>query len=212
MQKLPFLTNLFQKKHWTGLQDIAQAAGYTFKASIHLHHLPYYGLNQPNWTKLNIDGDFNNLNQDVGIGGILRNEQGDTLWAFSGPFPQCHNPLAAECQALAISLQLIIPWDTSHLCIETDSTTLCTTIKNKLPRHWSIKGGLTIVHNSLKNRTFSISHVYREGNRVADKIANIGIVSQQLVQYNNDTLPLVVKGLARMDQLVFPSFRIVQRN
>ncbi|KAK6146624.1 hypothetical protein DH2020_020493 [Rehmannia glutinosa] len=118
------------------------------------------------------------------------------------------SPLVAEVAALHQALRLLPPWHISKLWIGSDSSILCTTINKKLPGHWSIKDLLVDIQNSLSLCAYQISHVYKEGNKVADKLVDIGLHTENSIEYNNTSIPIAVKKIARLDQINLPSFRL----
>ncbi|KAK6150485.1 hypothetical protein DH2020_015417 [Rehmannia glutinosa] len=155
-----------------GFLDIAQTAGYHYRISSHLHHLPVLWKKPEHpQLKLNIDGAFYQQNNAAGRGGVLRTSQGDVIWAYAGPLHNCNSPLKAECLALETTLKFLINWQIPHLIIETDSSTLCNVISKKSKGHWTVKDSLVSISNSLSSVSYSIQHVYREGNCAADRLA-----------------------------------------
>ncbi|KAK6141790.1 hypothetical protein DH2020_024465 [Rehmannia glutinosa] len=76
---------------------------------------------------------------------------------------------------------------------EIDSLILCNTIANKLPAIGLVDIRLII------------------GNKVADFLASLGLSTLGSTEYNATSLPRVAKGIARLDQLELPSFRISRR-
>ena len=55
-----------------------------------------------------------------------------------------------------------------------------------------------------------VSHCYREANRVADRLANVGVTRQiqSIITYENfDELPALARGEIRCDRIGIPSIR-----
>ncbi|KAK6148329.1 hypothetical protein DH2020_019241 [Rehmannia glutinosa] len=164
----------------------------------------------PPCLKLNTDGAFHNQYVIAGIGGVLKDDKGEVLWAYTVALPLCLSAFHAESSALERALILLSTWNMQQLWIETDSLILCNTISKAAQGNWSIKDVIVNIHNSLRNISFHITHVYKEGNKVVDDLASLGTNSVCLIEFASDSLPLFVKGLVRVDQLDIPSFRIMR--
>ncbi|GLJ28797.1 hypothetical protein SUGI_0567730 [Cryptomeria japonica] len=82
----------------------------------------------------------------------------------------------AKLKALERGLKLCIRKDISHIAIEGDSQLVINVVQKAGVSNWRLKQRLMVVLDKLKNLSdFSITHTYREGNMVADWLANEGI-------------------------------------
>ncbi|KAJ1425512.1 Small GTPase superfamily, ARF/SAR type, partial [Sesbania bispinosa] len=76
---------------------------------------PFFGF-----TKLNVDGSFNNSTGEMGIGGVLRDSSGSWICGFSATSGQGN---IHEAELLALHRGLLLAWDRNirKLHCETDS-------------------------------------------------------------------------------------------
>ncbi|CAN1831415.1 Putative ribonuclease H protein At1g65750 [Linum perenne] len=126
------------------------------------------------WITLNTDGAVNQTSRRAIAGGLLRNEVGHCLMAFSANLGNC-SITRAEMRGAIIGLK--IAWDLGFRRVELqlDSATAIAL--------FSEEGNVTHHHSSevldfreLKGRDWvvSIRHTYREGNKAADHLASRG--------------------------------------
>ena len=69
-------------------------------------------------------------------------------------------------------------------------------------RHEMVK-----VRVALREVSWEITHIRREGNKAADHLAALGKESVSLMKFRADSVPGQVRALARLDQLGMPNFR-----
>lgn len=80
----------------------------------------------------------------------------------------------AELQAICTGLSLCIQLNLARVWIETDSKVAILLISQQ-GGHWSYQHILTKIRNLLKMIEYRISHIFREGNAVADRLANLAV-------------------------------------
>ncbi|XP_077232621.1 uncharacterized protein LOC143869967 [Tasmannia lanceolata] len=78
------------------------------------------GNPDPDWLKLNFDGANLGNPGPAGIGGVLRDENGVTKWAFSGPIG-IENSNEAKIKAILHGIRLMEGRDLDRLIVEGDS-------------------------------------------------------------------------------------------
>ena len=66
---------------------------------------------------------------------------------------------------------------------------------------------LTKIRNRLRDFQYKITHIHREGNRIADYLAKQGGRQEQRFEFEHETAPPFVKAMARMDRLNIPNIR-----
>ena len=66
---------------------------------------------------------------------------------------------------------------------------------------------LAKVRRELEGVTWKVSHIFREGNKVADFLAGIGLQIGITNFYTKGSCPARVKALCRLDQIGLPNFR-----
>lgn len=138
-----------------------------------------------NWVKINTDGSFHNPNR-AGFGGIFRGARPSFLGAFS-----CKADVlsAIEVEILAVIEAVRVAWNKhwSNLWLETDSSLVVHYFKAPHLVPWRFKTSWANCLHIVRKLNFRVSHVYREGNSVADVLANYGAAHEGSHWW--DTLP-----------------------
>lgn len=127
------------------------------------------------WCKLNCDGAVTNYGSKAGCGGVVRDANGCFLYGFAAGLGSC-SITEAELWAICRGLQLAQDRGLHQIAIETDSVVA----KNL------IVGDCSPLHpcfNLVKNiwdmldlqRRFSLKHIFREANQVADGFAKFSL-------------------------------------
>ena len=93
----------------------------------------------------------------------------------------------AELEALERGLQLCFKLGLSRIFIEGDSQVVLNTIRQKKTPNWVLNSKLQEVLILMENfeETF-IGHIYREGNVMADGLANRGADGDRCVVFNSN--------------------------
>ncbi|KAK9943231.1 hypothetical protein M0R45_008846 [Rubus argutus] len=124
------------------------------------------------WIKVNTDGSFSSPNR-AGYGAIFRNETSSFIGALS-----CKVTVnsAIEVELLdvieAIRVASLKGWN--RLWLETDSSLVVHYFKNHNLVPWKYRVSWGNCIHTVKQMAFRVSHTYREGNIVADSLANFG--------------------------------------
>ncbi|XP_011628656.1 uncharacterized protein LOC105421748 [Amborella trichopoda] len=106
----------------------------------------------------------------AGRSGVIRNSVGAFIEAFAKHFGFASNN-HVKFLAFEEGVQLVIQNNCSPIQIESDSTLLVNVIQNRCNAPWRLK---TIVDNCctrLSSHRWSITHVFREANMVANALA-----------------------------------------
>ena len=157
-----------------------------------------------NWVKCNTDGDSNTTNSSCG--GIFRNSDAILLCCFAeniGGGSAYHAEISGVLRAIEIASQRRM----LNLWIETDSTLVVMAFKNA-----------TLIPCNLRNRwyncklllnamNFIVSHIYREGNQCADRLAALGLIIQNLTIWSE--VPLDIREFYVKNRLGMPNFRFI---
>ncbi|CAN1160447.1 Putative ribonuclease H protein At1g65750, partial [Linum perenne] len=126
------------------------------------------------WITVNCDGSVIHPHGQAAAGGILRDSSGRRLAVFAANLGAC-TITRAELRAAAIGLELA--WEMQvrkvHLQIDSSSSVLAITNPHQVDhRHGHI---LQHIRNLMqRNWTVTVSHIFRERNRVADLLAHHG--------------------------------------
>ena len=204
---------------------------YQFKGNVLPPHkctvLDYWGINIPashprpprliRWInppkgrlKLNVDGAFKRSNNAAGGGGILRDTKGDIIFAFAASSYLVHSSLEAEGLALRDGLSICCEMGISTVIVESDSLVLVQIMKGSCPCPWRMTYIMHEVASQARQLGFTINHIYREANQVADCLAGIGcsMGSTTTIWTSWAELPTAAKGPYRLDKIGYPSLRL----
>jgi len=172
-------------------------------------------ITQVNWKtpptdifKLNTDGSAMNNSGKIGGGGILRDHQGNMIYAFSIPLGIGSNNLAETLAA-----QQGIYWCVQHgfkkIILEVDSKLLNNWISYKSKPPWQIQQHIReLIRLARQLEFFECRHIFREANSTADFLAkgshNSDIIRQY---YTHHQLPTVAKGSYLLERMGVSNFR-----
>ncbi|XP_059070432.1 uncharacterized protein LOC131860084 [Cryptomeria japonica] len=127
------------------------------------------------WVKLNFDGACKRNRGDFGFGAIIRNERGKLLYGIYGGLGFATNN-EAELRALEVGLHLCVQMGISKVIIEGDSQIIINNIIKSNFQNWKLRKWLPRINNLLDTiGNFEINHSFKEGNRMADYLANLGV-------------------------------------
>jgi ribonuclease HI len=181
-----------------------------FRISIHHPKVPILKevLWQPpllNWTKCNIDGASNGNPGNASCGGIFRNNAADFIHAYAEPLGIASSFFAKICGAMrAIEVAFHHNW--RNLWLETDSSLVVAAFSNPATLiSWRIRNRWRNILSMIKQMNFMVTHIYREGNQVADLLANHGLSLTSITYWHQP--PLFLCNSINNNKLGIPSFR-----
>ncbi|CAL5377729.1 unnamed protein product [Camellia sinensis] len=135
--------------------------------------------------KLNVGGCLKGDPSQAGYGGLLQDEIGIWLWGFYGKLGHCSS-LEAELWAIYRSLTILFQKGIKEVGIESDSKLAISQIRDG-PSHNSPYQALIEYAKFLLSRcNRSLHHTLREGNKCADKLANIGVTHDEHIVVLDD--------------------------
>ncbi|KAK9911619.1 hypothetical protein M0R45_035515 [Rubus argutus] len=155
--------------------------------------------------KINTDGAARGSPGLAGFGGIFRDHLGCVLGCFAESLGNAY-ALEAELHAVVHAIHLASLKGWKSLWIESDSTLVIhflSSLNNKVPWHY-----FTIWFNCralLASMLVKISHVYREGNQVADCLANFGVDQVGTLWW--DSCPPCALSAYCLDLVGLPNYR-----
>lgn len=127
------------------------------------------------WTKLNFDGSSKGRVGKASIGGVFRNDKAEFLLGYAESIGRASSTIA-ELRALRRGLELVLENGWSDVWLEGDAKTLVEIIvERRLVRSAEVQrhvGHINSIIPELNNCV--VSHIYREGNRAAHKLAQMG--------------------------------------
>ncbi|KAL0430779.1 UNVERIFIED_CONTAM: putative ribonuclease H protein [Sesamum radiatum] len=161
---------------------------------------------QEGWYKLNTDGASKGNPGISGAGGILRDQLGKVIFVFQEPLGNATNT-QAKLSAIHRGLQICASRGLRKIWIETDATAIIKLISAPQRGKWNLQATLQNIRKILSQMEHKLSHIFREGNQVADFLAHQTCYIQQLCIFHEDTIPGKLKGMASLDSSGFPYIR-----
>ncbi|XP_059076528.1 uncharacterized protein LOC131875851 [Cryptomeria japonica] len=126
------------------------------------------------WIKLNFDGPSRGNSGDVGLGYCLHNSKGEELAHMAIPMGKSTNN-EAELNALVEGINLCKILNVKTINIEGDSSIIINALRKGVMPDWKLNASLTEILTDI--RTFDrviYNHIYIEGNKRDDYLANMG--------------------------------------
>ncbi|XP_019233381.1 PREDICTED: uncharacterized protein LOC109213985 [Nicotiana attenuata] len=157
--------------------------------------------------KVNTDGSYIRENNEAGIGGIVRNSNVDLIMAFSRVV-QCDNSNTAEALATEFGLKWCKLQGYTNFILELDSMVIANILINKDTNNLKIKQVIERMLHNIQHADVRVMHCYREGNQVANCLANLASTSGNSMTINSyQQLPTCAKGYFLLDKCQIPSIR-----
>ncbi|KAH0720359.1 hypothetical protein KY285_005160 [Solanum tuberosum] len=140
----------------------------------------------------------------------IRNDQGDLIYA-EGKRIGIANNLVAEVVAWRMGKEYCRVNNLFPLTLETDSQAFKNMIDGSWDIPWEVSLEIRIIQELMKGMEVVIEHTLREGNRMADFLANLvfSFVGTEIISFNTfQDLPKKAKTLLNMDKSQTPNHRI----
>ena len=81
-------------------------------------------------------------------------------------------------------------------------------LMGKVSPPWAVIQEVRRMKHLISNMDIGMSHIYRESNRIADWLANMGCKDRKFKSFDRwDLLPHRVKGFLKIDRLGMPNIR-----
>ncbi|KAL2527183.1 Uncharacterized protein Adt_12237 [Abeliophyllum distichum] len=138
-------------------------------------------------------------------GGIIRDSSGQCIRAFFSFYGDC-TILEAELRAILDGIILAQRLGLSVLWVESDSTLAIHCI-TKGGGPWHIQATLRHIRHLLALDRDTITHIFREGNQVADLLASEGWDRRCYYEYSSQDLPRRHRSLVQIDRFGLPTVR-----
>jgi ribonuclease HI len=125
---------------------------------------------------------------NASCGGVFRDSNADFLLAFAEPLGFASSYLAELCGAMkAVEIAHANNW--TNIWIETDSTLVVAAFNNpSKPVPWPLRNRWRNVLVMIQSLNFIVSHICREGNKVAYLFANHGLTLSSCAYWNDPPL------------------------
>ncbi|KAL2497433.1 Uncharacterized protein Adt_22983 [Abeliophyllum distichum] len=138
-------------------------------------------------------------------GGIIRDSSGQCIRVFFSFYGEC-TILEAELRAILDGIILAQRLGLSVLWVESDSTlAIHCIIKGGGP--WHVQATLRHIRHLLALDRNTITHIFREGNQVADLLASEGWDRRYYYEYSSQDLPRRHRSLVQIDRFELPTVR-----
>ncbi|KMS94758.1 hypothetical protein BVRB_015560 [Beta vulgaris subsp. vulgaris] len=127
------------------------------------------------WTKLNFDGSSKGKTGEASIGGVFRDHNAKFMLGYAESIGRSDSTIA-ELAALLRGLEIILENGWDDVWLEGDAKALVNIItKRRSMRSLEAQKYISYINAIIPElNNYTMSHIYREGNRVADKFAQIG--------------------------------------
>ncbi|CAL5369468.1 unnamed protein product [Camellia sinensis] len=135
--------------------------------------------------KMNTDGYSKGDLGQAGYGGLLRDEAGTWLWGYFGKLGHCTS-LEAEIWGIYKGLTILFQKGTKDVVIESDSKEAINQLLHGPNQNSPHKALIKDAKFLLKRCSCSLVYTLREGNRVVDQLANMGVAQIEHVVFLED--------------------------
>ena len=128
--------------------------------------------------KINIDGAFKAESGQGGIGVVVRNENGECIAALARHFPFSGSALHMEAEACRAGLLIAIYFGWVDVEIESDCSVLISGLSSDREDYSDVGRIIHDCHSYIRTiNTCRVSHIYREANGVANRLAHLASCS-----------------------------------
>ncbi|KAM3375976.1 hypothetical protein P3S68_014690 [Capsicum galapagoense] len=158
--------------------------------------------------KLNSDASaFTNPGR-IGVGEVIRDHNGDVIYAYAAPLGQGTNN-QVEVEAAIWGLSWCLSNGIQQVVMEVNSELLVRWIKKQIPILWHLQPLVESLMKLISQLHLCICrHVYREANFVADVLSKVTHQSDHPQHYfHSYQLPSAPTGYFQLDKLGMPSFK-----
>lgn len=126
-----------------------------------------------------MDGASKGNPNKVGGSGIYRDKEGKIICTFA-KYYSIQNNHKAELEVMLRAVDLVFREGCSRVIVEGDSMNVVNLIKGEVEPNWKHQAMINDVKLVLQSRdNAQVSHTYREGNKVVDRLANWGVQSKR---------------------------------
>ncbi|KAL6536656.1 hypothetical protein OROMI_026237 [Orobanche minor] len=199
--------NFKNKKFWIGAALIADRVGVTAAPKTFFKCCSVrWSKPQPGWWKLNTDGAARGNPGDAAAGGIIRDHVGKPLIMFSEFLGVRTNNLA-ELYAIWRGLEFCIDNHFNKVWVEVDSKIALSLIEHSTTSHWQLQSIISKIRDFRGSIEIHFSHIFREGNAVADWLANHGCDRKDFFLHDVFSISGKLLGLIKLDKMSYPYIR-----
>jgi ribonuclease HI len=157
------------------------------------------------WYKCNTDGSSLGNPRLAACAGVFRNHKGEFIGGFAQKLGR-DNALFAEIMGVILAIECASEKNWNQLWVECDSRLVVSAFKNPNIIPWHLQNRWLNCITKIKSMNFCISHIYREGNHCADKLASLGLTLNDYTWWN--IAPLIIRKDLVSNRLGLPFFRV----
>jgi ribonuclease HI len=128
--------------------------------------------------KLNVDGSYGQ-NGEAGAGMVLRDHDGQVIYAACHHIEHCYDATDAELLAIEEGLQLSLHWSTLQFTLETDCAEAVEMIKEGSPNASAYAFRVNVIRDLIRERGVQIAKINRKVNEVSHELAKLGRVTRR---------------------------------
>ncbi|CAJ2671835.1 unnamed protein product [Trifolium pratense] len=152
----------------------------------------------PQWIKCNTDGA--STPTASACGGIFRNSNAEFLCAFASKTDMA-SAFSAELCGFMTAIEIADARGRRNMWIESDSMLVVNAYKSSNLVPWSLSNRWFNCIKLAGHMNIIVSHIFREGNHCADRLANVGLNLDRLTLWND--ILFVIKDSFESNRLVF---------
>ncbi|KAH0715131.1 hypothetical protein KY284_008036 [Solanum tuberosum] len=161
--------------------------------------------------KCNTDGACQGNPGQSSFGFCIKDSRGDLIYAKAKGIGIVTN-MEAETIVILSALRECLRRRLWNAIIETDSLSLKKIVLKTWRIPWEIIERVEEIRELLQKTRATITHVFREGNCLADALANVAIESQTDHEYQAwQELPLVLRKILNSNKAQIPNYKIKTR-
>lgn len=158
------------------------------------------------WTKCNTDGAARGVPGHAASAGMFRDYSGAFLGCFS-KYLGLSFALHAELMAAMIAIEAAFERGWIRLWLECDSQLVVQAFSSPSIVPWHLRTRWKNCLEMISKMQFRVSHVFREGNTCADKLADFGVKNQGYFWW--DLPPIFITEELLRNKLGLPNFRFI---
>lgn len=128
----------------------------------------------PMVVKLNTDGSLNHVTRNASAGGVIRDSDANWIRGFTVNIGIASS-FTAELWGLREGLRLCRELGFQHINIEMDSASIAGMLQEENQPDQALSTLIVDCYLIMKSfNSYTISHIFREGNKIADRLAEMG--------------------------------------
>ncbi|GAU23975.1 hypothetical protein TSUD_327760 [Trifolium subterraneum] len=137
--------------------------------------------------------------------GVFRNYKGEFIGGFTQNLGRA-NSLFAEIMGAILAIECASNKNWNQIWLECDSKLVVLAFMSPHIIPWQLKNRWLNCITKINSMNFCISHIYREGNHCADKLASLGLTLNDYTWW--DIAPMIIRKDLVSNRLGLPFFRV----